>query len=109
MLTRRQILALLAYAAAPASTTLEARSRRQGVSTRGVKATPRGKPSGRPFHSRFTDIAAQAGLPQPTVYGGVDAKQYIIEVVGCGAAFFAASRSSAPRARAEAYPWYAPA
>jgi len=59
----------------------------QGVSSRGVKPQPRGKPSGRPFHARFTDIAKQAGLTQPVVYGAVDSKSYIIEVVGCGAAF----------------------
>ena len=59
----------------------------QGVSSRGVKPQPRGKPSGRPFHARFTDVAKQAGLTQPVVYGAVDSKSYIIEVVGCGAAF----------------------
>ena len=59
----------------------------QGVSSRGVKPQPRGKPSGRPFHARFTDIAKQAGLTQPVVYGAVDSKSFIIEVVGCGAAF----------------------
>ncbi len=59
----------------------------QGISSRGVRPQPRGKPSGRPFAARFTDVAAQAGLTHPTVYGGVDAKRYIIEVVGCGVAF----------------------
>ena len=29
----------------------------------------------------------QAGLTQPVVYGGIDTKNYIIEVVGCGVAF----------------------
>ncbi len=43
--------------------------------SRGVKATPRGKPSGRPFHARFTDVARQAGLTEPIVYGGVDTKR----------------------------------
>ncbi len=59
----------------------------QGVSSRGVKPQPRGKPSGRPFLARFTDVAAHAGLTQPVVYGGVESKRYIIEVVGCGVAF----------------------
>jgi enediyne biosynthesis protein E4 len=59
----------------------------QGISSRGVKAQPRGKPSGRPFLSRLTDIAGQAGLTQPIIYGGVDTKSYIVEVVGCGIAF----------------------
>jgi hypothetical protein len=59
----------------------------QGVSSRGVKAQPRGKPSGRPFLARFTDVAEPAGLTRPVIYGGLETKQYIIEVVGCGVAF----------------------
>jgi hypothetical protein len=53
-----------------------------------VKPTPRGKPSGIPFHARFTDIAAEAGLRATIPYGGVDRKTYILETVGCGVAFF---------------------
>jgi hypothetical protein len=59
----------------------------QGVSTRNVKPLPRGKPSGIPFLARFTDIAAHAGLLSPTIYGGLKAKKYIVETVGCGVAF----------------------
>lgn len=59
----------------------------QGVSSRSVKPQPRGKPSGVPFHARFVDIAAQAGLTHPVIYGGQDRKQYIVETVGCGVAF----------------------
>jgi hypothetical protein len=59
----------------------------QGVASRGVKPTPRGKPSGIPFQARFTDIASQAGLIHPTIYGPIDHKDYIIETVGCGCAF----------------------
>ncbi len=59
----------------------------QGMSSRGVKAHPRGKPSRRPFLVQLTDVAKQAGLTQPIIYGGVDSKSYIIEVVGCGVAF----------------------
>ncbi len=81
MITRRQLLALLASSsAAPVFA--------QGISSRGVRPQPRGKPSGRPFHARFTDVAAQAGLTAPVVYGGIDSKSYIVEVVGCGMAFF---------------------
>ena len=79
MITRRRMLALLACSAESAFA--------QGISTRSVKPQPRGKPSGRPFHARFTDIAAQAGLIHPVIYGGVDTKTYIVEVVGCGVAF----------------------
>ncbi len=77
--TRRQVLALLAL--------FGERVLAQGISSRGVRPQPRGKPSGRPFAARFTDVAAQAGLTHPIVYGGVDKKNYIIEVVGCGVAF----------------------
>lgn len=59
----------------------------QGVASRGVKAQPRGKPSGIPFGARFTDIATQAGLIVPTIYGGVAKKDFILETVGCGCAF----------------------
>jgi len=81
MITRRSLLALLA-------STVAGRALGQGVSSRGVKPQPRGKPSGLPFHSQLTDVAAQAGLTEPIVYGGIDSKDYIIEVVGCGVAFF---------------------
>jgi enediyne biosynthesis protein E4 len=80
MITRRALLALLASSAAPAAFG-------QGISSRGVKPQPRGKPSGRPFSSRLTDVTKQAGLTHPVVYGGVDTKHYILEVVGCGVAF----------------------
>ncbi len=83
MISRRRMLLALAGAASMAS--LPAFP--QGVSSRGVKPQPRGKPSGRPFPSRLTDIAQEAGLTEPVIYGGVEGKSYIIEVVGCGVAF----------------------
>jgi hypothetical protein len=52
-----------------------------------VRPTPRGKPSGIPFRARFTDVAKQAGLTAPVIYGGVDRKQYILETIGSGVAF----------------------
>lgn len=60
----------------------------QGVSQRKVKPLPRGKPSSIPFLARFTDVAAEAGLTSPVIYGGVRQKNYIYETVGCGVAFF---------------------
>jgi hypothetical protein len=60
----------------------------QGILSRGVKPQPRGKPSGLPFPVRLSDVAAEAGLAHPIIYGGVDKKNYIIEVTGCGVAFF---------------------
>ncbi len=59
----------------------------QGVATRSVRPTPRGKPSGLPFHARFVDVAAEAGLRAPVIYGEEYRKTYILETTGCGAAF----------------------
>jgi enediyne biosynthesis protein E4 len=80
MMTRRQSLQILLLAAMRASG--------QGISTRNVTPIPRGKPSGLPFDAHFTDIASQAGLRAPVVCGVEDHKTYILEAVGCGAAFF---------------------
>ncbi len=60
----------------------------QGVVSRKAKAEQRMAPSGRPFNARFTDIAKEAGLVLPVVYGESDHKDYILETVGCGCAFF---------------------
>jgi len=78
LFSRRQFAALLSSLPAWA----------QGVATRSVSPAPRGKLSGLPFHARFTDVAAEAGLRAPVIYGGVDSKTYILETVGCGVAFF---------------------
>jgi enediyne biosynthesis protein E4 len=59
----------------------------QGMASREVKPQISSAPSGRPFNAHFTDVAERAGLLQPTVYGGVDAKKYILETDGCGCAF----------------------
>src|ERR1700678_2512962 len=60
----------------------------QGMATRGLAPHSRGKPSGRPFLSHFTDVAAAAGLTAPLISGGIDRKNYIFETNGCGIAFF---------------------
>jgi len=36
----------------------------------------------------FVDVAARAGLREPSIYGGVDRKRFIIETNGAGVAFF---------------------
>src|ERR1700746_2131782 len=59
----------------------------QGIATREVKAQPKPAPSGRPFHARFVDVAKEAGLHAPVIYGGVESKKYIMEANGCGCAF----------------------
>lgn len=60
----------------------------QGVSSRGVKPTPRGKPSGIPFLAQFHDVGKQAGLSAATIYGADGKKQNVLEGVGCGIALF---------------------
>ncbi len=52
-----------------------------------MRAQPRAQSSGLPFNARFKDVANAAGLVQPTVYGSADNPRYILETIGCGAAF----------------------
>jgi len=79
MWTRRQFACLLGLPAI--------RALGQGVSSRNVTAQPRGKPSGLPFPAHFTDVAKAAGLTKPVICGASDHKAWILEAVGCGAAF----------------------
>jgi enediyne biosynthesis protein E4 len=69
--TRRRMLRTLPAALAPA------------LLPRSLRAAAKSAP---PF-SRFTDIAATAGLTQPTYYGGTGNATYILEITGCGCAF----------------------
>ena len=78
--SRRNLLTLLGASAT--------RLWSQGVATRGVKALPRGKPSGLPFSANLVDVTEKAGLLSPVIYGAADRKDYILETIGCGAAFF---------------------
>ncbi len=87
MITRRKLILNAATVAAGSLVLPVEYALGQGISSRGVKPQPRGKPSGRPFNAHFTDIAKQAGLTEPIVYGGLESKSYIIEVVGAGVAF----------------------
>ena len=59
----------------------------QGVAPHKAVAQARSKPSGLPFNSTFTDVAAKAGLRAITAYGESDHKNYIVETLGCGCAF----------------------
>jgi len=77
---RAMLLSLIAGASSPSALG-------QGVASRGVKPQARPAPSGRPFNARFTDVARQAGLTAPTIYGWPDHADYILESVGCGCAF----------------------
>src|SRR4029077_12262484 len=85
-MTRRQILSLPALALSPPSS--EARAHQySGMSSRGVTPLPRGKPSGLPFNAKFVNVAARAGLHSPVIYGDEGKADYILESMGCGAAF----------------------
>jgi len=59
----------------------------QGIASRNVAAQAKPAPSGRPFDAHFTDVAREAGLKTPVIYGGVESKKYILEANGCGCAF----------------------
>jgi hypothetical protein len=85
-ISRRQLCALPLFLFPGIESKLKAFQAR-GMATRNVQAIPRGKPSGLPFNAHFVDVARQAGLQAPVIYGGVDKKDYILETMGCGAAF----------------------
>jgi len=61
-------------------------SQQQGIASRGVKAQVKPAASGRPFNAEFIDIAKQAGLHVPVIYGGIDQKKHIVEANGGGCA-----------------------
>src|ERR687896_241509 len=52
-----------------------------------LMAPPVAQPDVGAWPVRFTDVAASARLVQPSIYGGVDRKRFIIETNGCGGAF----------------------
>src|SRR5258708_4438142 len=84
-MTRRRALSL--FPAALASAQLRARAQNRGMSSRNVTPVPMGKPSGKPFHARFVNVAQAAGLRSPVIYGSAEHADYLLEVMGCGAAF----------------------
>src|SRR4051794_5300256 len=81
-MTRRELLAFGALALPGASS-----AQNLGMGSRGVKAAPRGKASGLPFHAHFENVAQKAGLRAPVIYGEVATSDYIVESMGCGVAF----------------------
>ena len=87
-MTRRDMLGLLAVGVSDSRAQESSRQQSSGMTSRGLAPQPRGKPSGLPFHAKFTDIAAQAGLHEPVIYGPVGRVDYILESMGCGVAFF---------------------
>ena len=81
-MTRRQAMFAPFFALAGAGA-----QQPRGMTSRGVKAVPRGTPSGLPFHAKFVNVAAAAGLRAPVIYGGIAHADYLLESMGCGAAF----------------------
>lgn len=58
----------------------------QGIASRGIAPASPGKFSGKPWLARFTDISAAAGFTAPTIYGGVERIDYLLESSGGGLA-----------------------
>jgi hypothetical protein len=83
---RRQFLQSGAVAALALGSARRAFS--QGMSTRAVRAAPRPRFSGKPWPVTLTDVAPQAGLTTPVVYGEEYIKRYIVEANGPGIAFY---------------------
>src|SRR5450631_3019218 len=81
-MTRRQALSLLALTGIPGRA-----QQNRGMASRGLKPTPFGRPSGRPWDARFVNVAQPAGLLSPVIYGPTDHNDYVLESMGCGAAF----------------------
>jgi hypothetical protein len=60
----------------------------QRVSQLSTQVQTKAATSGRSFAAHFVDIAKEAGLIEAVIYGEADHKDYILETVGCGCAFF---------------------
>ena len=84
-ITRRDLLWMLTSGAALGA--VPRASLGQGVSPRKVRPTERIPHSTVSFGAYFTDVARQAGLTRPVIYGGLHHKDYIVETIGCGVAF----------------------
>ena len=87
LLNRRAVLSWLAMPVLSAFAGQDASAPGEGMASRRVKAAPKGKPSGLPFYAHFLDVAQAAGLNEPVVSGHPDRADYVIEAMGCGAAF----------------------
>ena len=84
-MTRRKVLSAAALGLVGARFT--AGQQYSGMASRGIAPAPRGKPSGLPFHAKFVNVAAQAGLRAPVIYGNEGHVDYILDAMGCGVAF----------------------
>jgi hypothetical protein len=86
-ITRRSALGAFMCPAWARAIAQSAERNNQGMASRHVTAAPRGKPSGLPFHARFVDVGAAAGLRSVAVCGHPERADYVIEAMGCGVAF----------------------
>src|ERR1700748_1573371 len=84
-MTRRQILSLSAMALPATNSRVDAQVR--AYSSQGVKPLKRGPDSGLPWNASFTNVAQAAGLHAPVIYGDEGRVDYVLESMGCGAAF----------------------
>ena len=84
-MTRRQILSIPALAFPALHAPLNAQY--TGMASRGVTPLPRGTPSGLPFNAKFVNVAKNAGLHAPVIYGDEGKADFILESMGCGVAF----------------------
>src|ERR1051326_534807 len=98
-MTRRQILsaAALGLAGSPFAVPQQYR----GMASRGITPAPRGKPSGLPFHAKFANVASQAGLHAPVIYGNEGHLDYILHAMGCGVSFIDYDNDGWPNGKPE--------
>jgi hypothetical protein len=84
-MTRRQILSLSAMALPALDSRVAAQYR--AIASQGVKPLKRGPDSGLPWNAGFVNVAHAAGLQAPVIYGDEGRVDYVLESMGCGAAF----------------------
>ena len=82
-MTRRQLL--LSGLSLPAFTAHA--QQYSGMASEGITTGPRGDASGLPFHASLVNVAKTAGLHAPVIYGDEGRADYILDSMGCGAAF----------------------
>ena len=83
-MTRRQLLQS-AVALPALNSAISAQYR--AIAPQGVKPLTRGQASGLPFNAKFINVAKSAGLRSPVIYGDEGRADYVLESLGCGAAF----------------------
>jgi len=85
-MTRRQVLSLSALALPALNSSVDAQQY-GSMGSQNVKPLRRGDPSGLPYNASFVNVAKAAGLNSPVIYGDDGIVDYVLESMGCGAAF----------------------